>query len=97
MPNEEEIEVPDIYTNGVQIARGGFDLAIILLIESPPTGSGRPTQKAVGRVRMSLEHAKVLSIILRKTLKEHEDAQHGPIRLLPEVMEKLGISKEEDW
>jgi hypothetical protein len=46
---------------------------------------------------MSLEHAKVLAIMLRKTLKQHEETQGAPINLLPQVFQQLGLSPQEDW
>jgi hypothetical protein len=102
----EEREVPDIYCDGLQIMLTPFDVVLQLTERVPPTASSSPKQRhaavettnnVVGNVRMSLEHAKVVSILLRKVLKNREDEQHGPINLLPEMCNQLGISLQEDW
>ena len=46
---------------------------------------------------MSLEHAKVMTILLRKVLKQHEDQQGTPIVLHPQIYTQMGISRQEDW
>ena len=46
---------------------------------------------------MSLEHAKVFAIMLRKHLKGYEDQTGGLICVHPNVLQDLGISREEDW
>jgi len=48
-------------------------------------------------MRMSVEHAKVLAIILRKQLKMYEQQMGEDIPLLPQVYTQLGLSKKEDW
>lgn len=51
----------------------------------------------VVRVRVSHELAKVLAILLRKQLRQHEDSlgQHIPVH--PQVAQAIGISVAEDW
>ena len=97
MADEKHDEAPDIYCDGVQIASTPFDV-MIELQRRPPGLPTPPDAKPVrvGTVRMSLEHAKVLAIILRKNLKAYED-QTGPIPLHSDHARALGISKAEDW
>jgi len=90
-------EAPDIYCDGVQIGLTPFDVMIELGRRPaglPPQADAKPVR--VGTIRMSLQHAKVFAIILRKNLKAYEDAT-GPISMHPELRKQLGISKEEDW
>ena len=48
-------------------------------------------------VRMSLEHAKVMAIVLRKQIKSYESQTGVDIQLPQQVYQQLGISKQEDW
>ena len=95
LPDEKPDEVPDIYCDGVQMGLTPYDV-MIELQRRPPVlgGEGKPAR--VGTIRMSLEHAKVFAIMLRKNLKAYEDAT-GPIPMHPELLKQLGISKQEDW
>ena len=89
-------ELVDVYCDSVQILLGPFDLLLHLSQRSSIPGSTMPP-RMVGCVRMSLEHAKVLAIMLRKVLKQHEETQGAPINLLPQVYQQLGLSPQEDW
>lgn len=93
-------KVPDIYCDGVQVMVSPFDIILRLTERSPalaPQGQPQEEPQTVAYVRTSLEHAKVLAIILRKILKTHEDQQGGPINLHPQICQVMGISPQEDW
>lgn len=99
MPDEKPDEAPDIYCDGVQMNLTPYDMMIWLQRRpaAPPTSGGEVVKPIhVGTIRMSLEHAKVFAIMLRKYLKGYEDTT-GQILMHPKLMEELGISKEEDW
>ena len=89
----------DIYCDMVQVSISPFDVLLCLsqraIVPNAPNLAAAPRQ--VGCVRMSLEHAKALSIMLRKGLKCYEDSVGQPIPLHPEVRSGIGISLEEDW
>lgn len=87
---------PDIYADGTQIMVSPFDVVIQLTQRPPQTGTTEPPT-TVGYVRMSLEHAKVTAIILKKILKQHEDQQGQPIVLHPQMYQQMGLSPTEDW
>ncbi len=94
----EEKAIPDIYCNGVEMGISPYDLTIDLQLISPPKGHEKQTTPVlVGKVRMSLEHAKVFAILLRRNLKTYEDQTGGLIRVHPDLLREMGISKEEDW
>lgn len=91
------MDIPlDVYCDAVQISVSPFDVALYLSQRTSPFGSTSPP-KQVGCVRLSLEHAKMLSILLRRTLKCHEDSQGCPIAIHPQARQGAGISLEEDW
>src|SRR6266581_2555776 len=96
-----EEQLPDIYCDGVNVMVSPFDLILQLTqrVPAPPPGQGQKGEpaKAVANVRMSLEHAKVMAILLRKVLKQHEDQQKAPINLHPQICDAMGISVQEDW
>lgn len=99
MPDEKPDEMPDIYCDGVGMNLTPYDVMITLLRRPPAPGvEGKPEGPPVrvGTIRMSLEHAKVFAIMLRKNLKGYEDTT-GPIPMHPELMKQLGISRAEDW
>lgn len=95
---KHEDEIADIYCDGVQMGMTPFDVMLWLMQRPPSIGAPGTEVKPihVGTIRMSLEHAKVLAIMLRKNLKDYED-NTGKIPMHPDLMKKLGISKEEDW
>ena len=98
MAEEKHEEIPDIYCDGVKMGMTPFDMMIWLLQRPPSIGTQGTEVKPihVGTIRMSLEHAKVFAIMLRKNIKEYED-QTGQIPMHPDLMRNLGISKAEDW
>jgi hypothetical protein len=97
LSDEKTEVVPDIYCDGVQMVATPFDIMIELQRRPaglPMTNESKPVR--VGTVRMSLEHAKVFAIMLRKNLKAYED-QTGKIPMHPNLARELGISSQEDW
>lgn len=95
MSDEKCDELPDIYCDSVQMGLTPYDV-MIELQRRPPVLDINEKAVRVGTIRMSLEHAKVLAIILRKNLKSYEDST-GQIPMHPDLMKELGISKAEDW
>jgi hypothetical protein len=87
--------IPDIYFDGAAIMLSPFDALLTLTRRSPLT-EGTPGQP-VAIIRMSHEQAKVLTIMLRRTLKSHEDQLGTKIPLHPVIYSELGVSPKEDW
>lgn len=86
---------PDVYCDALGIMVSPFGVVMDLQQRAPTQGTEPP--KSVAYIRMSLEHAKVLAIQLRKVLKSHEDQQGAAITLHPQIYQQMGISREEDW
>jgi hypothetical protein len=91
----EPESVPDVYCDGIQIMVSPFGIILSLSQRAPTQGTEPPV--TVAHVRMSLEHAKVATIMLKKVLRQHEDQQGSPIPLHPQVYQQMGISPQEDW
>ena len=86
----------DIYSDQFSITIGAYGVTF-LLQRSPATPQpGQTTNETLGVVRMSLEHTKVLAMLTRRQLKAYEQEAGFPIRVMPKVMNDLGLS-EEDW
>lgn len=93
----ENPEVPDVYTDQLGIAQSPYGVCITFSLSprTPVPGQQQATPQAI--VRMSLEHAKIMTMILRKRLKQYELEDLGdPIRIPSQVMRQLGLSND-DW
>ena len=91
-----ENEAPNVYSDGVGIGISPFTVQLAFTM-APPGQGGTMAPMSVATVRMSLEHAKVLAILLKKQLKVFEDAMGTPIQLHPQLYTQLGISRQEEW
>lgn len=89
-------EVPEIYCDGAQIGLSPFT-AILSLTMQPVGQTGTMAPIKVANIRMSLEHAKVVAILLRKQLKAWEASMGSEIHLPQQLYQQLGLSRQEDW
>jgi hypothetical protein len=87
--------IPEFYADGLQVGINPFTTVLAFIQQPLQVGTSPPTR--VANVRMSLEHAKVMAIILRKQLKQFEQGMGNEIPLHPSLYTQLGISKQEDW
>lgn len=91
-----DAQVPELYTDAVQIALSPFGVLLAFAMQpAGQTGSMAPIK--VCNLRMSLEHAKVLSILLKKQLKAFEENMGADIPLPQQLYTQFGLSKMEDW
>jgi hypothetical protein len=88
--------IPELYCDGAQVGLSPFT-AIFSLTMQPAGQTGAMAPIKVANVRMSLEHAKVLAIMLRKQLKTYEAQMGADIQLPAQLYQQLGLSKQEDW
>lgn len=91
-----EDQVPELYADGVQIGLGPFG-AILSFTMQPAGQTGQLAPIRVCNMRMSVEHAKVLTILLKKQLKAYEQQLGEDIPLHPQLYQQLGLSRQEDW
>lgn len=99
MAEDNPEPIPDIYCDSVQVAMTAYDVMLVLTKMMPKIEGGNlnATPSQVGLIRMSLEHAKIMSIIIRRNIQQYEEKTGSRIPMHPDVCKTLGISKEEDW
>lgn len=88
--------VPDLYIENVQLGTSPFGMVLSFGKQSP-LGTGVQAPIPVCTIRMSLEHAKVMAIMLRKQVRMYEEQMGEPIPLHPQLWTQLGLSRQEDW
>ena len=94
----DENTIPDIYVDNMQITTGVYGVNITFGLAEPHPASGmrsqQPEEKV--RVRMSLQHAKIVAMMLRQNLKNYEHGTGTSIQIPHNVYTGLGVA-EEDW
>ena len=73
-------EVPDLYTDSIQIAGAPFGFTLTLLLSDPATASPENPGRVVGRVRMSPELAAVLGDILQQAAADYRKKAQAQAR-----------------
>ncbi|KKK76661.1 hypothetical protein LCGC14_2861400 [marine sediment metagenome] len=92
-----ENEIPEVYIDQMRLTIGVFGVSVTFSLSEPhPTSAGAPKPEDKVRVRMSLEHAKVVAMLLRKQLKQYEENSGTKIAIPARVYTALGVA-EEDW
>ncbi|MPZ98299.1 MAG: hypothetical protein GEU80_03005 [Dehalococcoidia bacterium] len=87
----------DEYADSFQMSVNAYGVSL-LFQRSPgvPSNPGQVIHEPLGVVRMSLEHAKVMSMIMRRQLKKFENESGFKVAIRREVLNNLQLS-EEDW
>lgn len=86
----------DVYADQFSVAFSPYGVTMFLQRSPASPVPGQSVNDPVGIVRMSLEHTKVLTMILRRQLKAFE-SEHGITVAIPSsVLNDLGLSPE-DW
>ena len=88
----------DVYADQIGINLGPFGCALNFSASSPipPAGGGMIPGHPVATVRMSLEHLKLMTFMLRRQLLEFERGTGVHIQVPQDVLNKLRIGRE-DW
>jgi hypothetical protein len=89
-------DVPDLYVDSFRVTVGTYGVNLTFALGPPHTDPGEQaiaTPRVV--LRMSLEHAKAVAMLLRKQLRTYE-RDNGEINLPPQVYTGLGYARE-DW
>lgn len=90
-------DTPEHYVDSFRVSTTAYGVSITWGANPPhpdPTGGTPPRSLVV--LRMSLEHAKVVAMLIRRTLKEHERGNEAPIALPRRLLNELSLSSE-DW
>ena len=97
MTDETTKEMPEYYIDSFRMSSGAFGVAVTLGVRPPHPEPAHPAgPKEVAVIRMSLEHAKVMAMIMRRTLKDYERGTGSPINLPQKLCNEMGLSLE-DW
>lgn len=88
----------DIYSDQFQMNFGPYGSTLNFLLSSatPPAPGAPPQAQLLASVRMSLEHLKVMTFLLRKNIIKFESDTGVTIQLPRMLLNSLGISPE-DW
>ena len=94
MPEDIPIEV---YSDSFRFTVSPYGLAVSFATNPahPAPGKAEPGKEHVV-VRMSLEQAKILAMMLRRNLKRYEEENALEIALPPNLYTQLGLARE-DW
>ena len=89
--------IPECYIDSFRMSSGAFGVALTMGLRPPHPEATRvqpPEEKVI--IRMSLEHAKVMAMIMRRSLKEYERANECAINLPAKLCNEMSLSLE-DW
>lgn len=92
-------DVPDVYCDQLNLTHSPWGVALTfgLTPNIAPSVPGQHPAETQAIVRMSLEHAKVMAMLLRRVLKQYELETLGdPIKIPLSVLEGLKLS-DSDW
>lgn len=93
----EQTEVPEYYADQFTVTAGAYGVALTFALSPPHPAPGQASPpRPIARVRMSLEHAKVMAMILRKHLRGFEHESGITIPLPAALLNAMGLSQE-DW
>jgi hypothetical protein len=88
----------DVYADQIGINLGPFGCALNFSVSPhvPPAGGGAMAGQPVATVRMSLEHLKLMTFMLRRQLLQFEETSGVQIPISQDVLNQLRIGRE-DW
>ena len=88
---------PEFYADGFQVTTTPFGVNMTFSLREPHPNPTKPVAtNDMATVRMSPEHAKIVSMMLIKQIRTYEREAGLTIALPQEVYAQLGIA-EEDW
>ncbi len=93
----DEPEVPEFYVDQFLISTNQFGAAITFGLSPAHPSPGKlekPTERV--RLRMSLEHVKVMAMLVKQHLKNYEANADVQIQVPYEVIKQLGLA-DEQW
>jgi hypothetical protein len=87
-----------IFTDQFSLNTSTYGATINFLLSDPilPSPGSPPKVERQATVRMSLEHLKVMSFILLRSVKQYENQTNTNIQIPMQLLNSMGISME-DW
>jgi hypothetical protein len=91
-------EPVNVFTDQFQINTGPYGVTLNFSLSDPtPAAPGTaPKIERQATVRMTLEHLKVMSFILQRSVKQYEAQTNTTIQIPMQMLNAMGISME-DW
>jgi hypothetical protein len=86
----DEFLVPDFYTNSTGVEVGLFDVSLSIAVAS----AALDDREELAIVRMSPQHALVVTDLLMKCLADYENMHGGPMPLRSELLKSLEIEDQ---
>lgn len=88
----------DVYSDQIQVSMGPYGCALNFLLSNPtpPAPGSLPQAERVATIRMSMEHLKVMTFILRKQIMLLERDTGVKVEIPIRILNNLGIGPE-DW
>ena len=88
----------DLYSDSFQLNTGpyGATLNFMLSPSSPPAPGKTPQSETLATIRMSLEHLKLMTFVLRRQIMHHEQQSGVNIQLPTQLLNSMRISPD-DW
>ena len=88
----------DLYSDSFQLNTSpyGVTLNFMLSPSSPPAPGKTPQPETLATIRVSLEHLKLMTFVLRRQIMHHEQQSGVNIQVPSQVLNSLSISPE-DW
>jgi hypothetical protein len=88
----------DVYSDQFQVNIGPYGCTMNFMLTNPiPPAPGAPPQaERLATVRMSLEHLKVMTFILRRQILQVEANSGVKVEIPMQILNAMGISPE-DW
>jgi hypothetical protein len=88
----------DLYSDSFQLNTGpyGATLNFMLSPSSPPAPGKTPQPETLATIRMSLEHLKLMTFVLRRQIMHHEQQSGVNIQLPTQLLNSMRISPD-DW
>jgi hypothetical protein len=89
-------DVADTYADGMGLNLGPFGCAINFTLSPSTPQPGALMGQTVATIRMSLEHLKLMTFLLRRQLIEYERGSGAKIQIPQDVLNQMRIGRE-DW
>jgi hypothetical protein len=90
-------DVPDVYSDQFRVNTTPYGATLAFAKTQADTPAGQaPRSKDQVIVRMSLEHLKVMIMVLKKNLRGYEQRTGITVELPFDMLNQMGLSKE-DW
>jgi hypothetical protein len=88
----------DVYSDSFQLNTGpyGATLNFMLSPSAPPAPGKTPQPETLATIRMSLEHLKLMTFVLRRQIMHHEQQSGVNIQVPTQVLNSARISPD-DW